>query len=402
MGGWCHDDAPPPPHLLAWGGAMLRRAGLGVQGIDAVATRLTESETMSRITRCQPDVIVLLSSPMTTQSDLPFIRALGARFPSVPLLLIGLATRYLPTELVEAVHMVLVGEPEGALEAACRRLLANPEQRVGLCSPADLGVAGYDAEGHLLDLDTLPPPAWGLFPVARYSYLPVVLGRGCAHGCRYCPAPVTQGTRSRLRGVKRLMEELEQVATWYRMHTVYFSAPLFAVDRVQSEALCAALLQSDLPARLSWHCETRPDLLDLSLLQQMKRAGCAAIHLGLEAVTPEVLIALQRLSSAPAVQQYLTQVRQIIFGCRAFEIECHLHVMAGLPGNRSGAAATRTFLRAYAPPSIHITPLVPYPGTSIFPTNRIDDEIAFMKSRTASNKKQQQQVTARQRGAATR
>lgn len=396
MGGWRDIESNlPPPLLLASCGAILRQAGWGVKGIDAVATRLDITETLNRILRCQPDVAVVAVSPTTAQADLKFVRALRARQPELPLVLVGLATRYLPKELVAAAHLTLEGEPEGVLHRACRHLLENPGAAPGRTTPQSLEAKGYDAQGRLLDLALLLPPAWGLFPVTRYAYLPLIASRGCGHGCRYCPAPILQGGRTRYRPVAALVEEMEQLTAWYRATHAYFLDPLFASDRAQVEALCAALIQRELPARLSWRCETRPDLLDLPLLQQMKQAGCYAIDLGLESISPEVLLATRRLPDAPAVQRYLTHLRQLIFGCRAFEIECHLHVMAGLPGDRGASAATRTFLRAYGSSFIHVHPLTPFPGTSIFPTIRTDEEYELL-SLLATQSLQLQQATARQ------
>ena len=116
----------------------------------------------------------------------------------------------------------------------------------------------------------------------------------------------------------------------------------------------------------------------------MKQAGCRTIHLGLESVSPPTLIAMGRLPNEKAVQQYLSHIRDILTDCRTLSINCRLYAMAGLPGDRAGASATRAFIRAYASNKLEVTPLIPYPGTSIFPTNQINRELALLQRKPAS------------------
>lgn len=380
MGG--QHPAPPlaqPPHTLAWCGARLQQTGWRVEALDAVAERLTPNVAVARLTARQPTLVILLVSPQTAASDLAFVQALRAALPAARLMLVGLATHYLPASLAKAADMVLVGEPEGAIDAACRRLLTAGETVRVLNTPQALDAPGYDSAGHLIDLSFLPPPAWHLFPVGRYSYLPVVGSRGCAHSCHYCPVPLTQGSTLRVRLAERVAAEMHLLHSRYGVRQFTFLDPLFGADRTHTEALCHALIRWGLPTRVTWQCESRAEYLDLSLLQRMARAGCRTLHLGLESVSPETLMAIGRLRDEKAAQAYLTAVRQVLLGCRAFGIESRLHIMAGLPGDRAAATATRAFLRAYPPDSIHISPLTPYPGTSAFPTNQIEREVELLE-----------------------
>ncbi|MDQ4077570.1 MAG: radical SAM protein [Chloroflexota bacterium] len=370
------------PHTLAWSAAVLQKEGWHVRGLDATATGMDPASCIATIAVQHPALVVLLSSPTTAQADLDFVRALRQQLPTVRLLLVGLATRYLPHSMVQAADMVLIGEPEGAIDAACRHLLVQGSP-VGECSPGTLNVAGYDGRGHLLDLKRLPIPAWDLFPVRRYAALPVMLARSCAYHCRYCAAPVTQGRVRRIRDAEQVVREMEELHWRFGVSHFHFWDPLFAAERVDAERLCGTLERSSVRRHITWSCETRPETLDLHLLQRMQRAGCSEIHLGVESVSPEALIAVGRLPDAHAVQSYLTKVREVVLGCRAFEIACHLHVMAGLPGNRNAASITRTFLRAYSFQAIHVSPLTPYPGTSIFPTNQVEKETAILNQAVA-------------------
>ncbi len=378
MGLWLEATSEPrAPHTLAWCAALLKEAGWRTSGLDAVAERLDPSATVARLAAKRPTILVLLSSPTTAQSDLEFLRLVRKRLPATRLLLVGQATRFLPHSLVQEADMVLVGEPEGAIAAACQTLLAEPGH-IGECAAQTLRPAAYNDRGQLLDLTLLPYPAWEHFPINRYHALPIVAGRGCSYGCRYCAAPIAQGRAARKRRTLQVAGEMEMLHSHFGATHFHFWDPLFAAERAQADELCETLARREMPKRVTWSCETRPEQLDLSLLQRMKNAGCSEIHLGLESVAPDTLMAIGRLPDAQAVQAYLTRVREIVLGCRAFEINCHLYVISGMPGNRDAAAITRTFLRAYSSQTVHVSPLLPHPGTSIFPTNQRDEETTLL------------------------
>ncbi len=371
-------ESAQPPHTLAWTAAALHRAGWQVAAVDAVASRLTEAQALSAIVDHRPAIVILLTSPATADADSAFIRALRLHLTTFSILLVSLAARHLPPTLVREANMVLAGEPEGAVDVACRSLLGH-KSRVGLVSPQALGVPGYDAQGHLLDLDSLPFPDWDLFPLRQYDYLPIVSSRGCGRGCRYCTVPVTQGIVGRARVAEQVVEEMRLLNSCYRVQRFRFLDPLWGADAFHAEALCDALIQSRLSRRVTWTCESRADLLDLHLLDRMAKAGCRELHLGLESVSPETLVTLGRIPLVEDMPEYLRRTGQMIRGCHTLGIACHVHVMAGLPGDESGFRDTRAFLLAYSPDAVHVTPVMPYPGTSIIPTSRIDAETSELE-----------------------
>jgi hypothetical protein len=139
-----------PPHTLAWTAAALQHAGWQVVAVDAVANRLHPAQAISIILNHRPAVLILLSSPATATADSQFIHALRLHITSLPILLVGLAARHLPSNLIREANLVLGGEPEGIAEVACDYLLEN-RGRVGLISPQSLNAPGYDATGRLRD-----------------------------------------------------------------------------------------------------------------------------------------------------------------------------------------------------------------------------------------------------------
>ncbi len=361
-----------PPHTLAWSAAQLRESEWTVHGLDAVALGLDENATIRRILVTDPALIVLLTSHATAAEDAAFVRVLRQRAPNLRVLIISLAAAYLPPVVAQTADILLVGEPEGAIHAACTALMDADGVR-GVITGRSIEVAAYDARNTLIDISYLAPPRWDIFDVQWYDTLPVLSARGCHYACRYCPAPRTQGTlRTRL--AERVAAELQLLVTRYRIHNFYLIDPLFGADRTHLSALLRAIERRNLGKDIQWQCETRPECLDVPLIRRMRRAGCRVIHLGVESVSSMTLTATGRLEDDSRTPAYLASIRQIVLACRAYGVECRLHLMAGLPGDTAGANATRAFIRAYADHSGQVADFTPFPGTIIYPTSQIEEE----------------------------
>ena len=61
----------------------------------------------------------------------------------------------------------------------------------------------------------------------------------------------------------------------------------FTINKKMVRELCDFLIQN--PQNIRWTCQTRADLVDEDLLHQMKRAGCALIHYGVESGAQRIL-----------------------------------------------------------------------------------------------------------------
>jgi anaerobic magnesium-protoporphyrin IX monomethyl ester cyclase len=366
-----------PPHTLAWCAAQFRESAWDVRGLDAVALGLDETATIQQIQLINPALMVVLTSYVTAEEDSTFLGTLRAHFPQTSLLLVSHAAAFLPADVTQRADMVLVGEPEGAIHAACTALM-DPDGMRGVVAARSLEVAAYDARNTLIDISYLAPPLWDIFDLRRYDTLPVLSARGCNHTCRYCPAPRTQGAL-RVRLAERVAAELQLLVTRHRIRDFYFVDPLFGADRTHVTALLRAIERRDLGKEIVWQCETRPESLDVPMIRRMRRAGCRVIHLGLESVSPLTLTTIGRLPDGTQTPDYLAHVRQIVLACRAYGVECHLHLMAGLPGDPASAVATRAFMRAYADHSGQVTRFTPFPGTMIYPTAYLETEWGLLQ-----------------------
>jgi anaerobic magnesium-protoporphyrin IX monomethyl ester cyclase len=371
-----------PPQTLAVCAAVLREAGFAVQCLDALAAGLDLAQTGERLASARPAIVGLLASALTLELDLATLRALQGAYPAARYLLFGPALRLdiiqLPADLPA---VALRGEPEGMIAAACARL-AREEAPAGTCwTPADLGLAATMPAGLVVDLDTLPFPAWDLLDRACYPFLTVQASRGCDGACRYCPYVAAQGRAFRGRAPERVLAELRWLRREFAPTRIVFRDPAFACDRERVVALCEgisgdpALYPGRGDAFWWWECESHPEHVDRDLVRQMARAGCRGLKLGLETVDAALLALWGRTGAEAlglplgteqqllAAEGYLRHVLDLIEECRQQGVACRLFVMAGVPGETEAAVAqTAAFLRGARPAGAHVKLWVDYPG----------------------------------------
>ncbi len=368
-----------PPQTLATTAAALREAGhRDVVAVDAVGEALGLAATMDRVAAHAPGLVGVFVSPATRAADRACLRALHECLPGTPFVTFGPGSRFMAhdPEIAGLAHAVLIGEPELAFAALVAALGTDSDPR-GAVSPAELGVAGYDSAGRLLDLNVLPHPAWDLLP--RYAFYTLQAGRGCPDSCVYCPYVVAQGTTHRPRDPLRVADEMAWLAATFSPPRLIFRDPVFAHDRERVMALCRILQERrfDVP----WECESRPEQFYGELLRVMKRAGCRVIKIGLETVDARLLVQWQRVPSLAAASAYVRHTAQVIRAAQQLAITVRLFVMVGLPDQtEQSVRETARFVHTTQPNALHVMPFVPHPGLTLTGPRPAPDEVTAQRA----------------------
>jgi radical SAM superfamily enzyme YgiQ (UPF0313 family) len=385
------DHAPAgfayPPQTIAQVAAVLRQESWTVRALDAVGEGWNLQETL-QAWPTETAVCGVFVSYDTLQADLDFLAALRREKPGAPIIAFGPATRYIQEPLEQSgVAGILLGEAERSFGAAALESLRRGTSAETLTfSPTSLGLAGYDAEGLLRDLDSLPHPAWELLPVSRYRFLTVMSSRGCGDLCRFCPYVAAQGARFRARAPEGVVEELAWLQKTFSPSRIVFRDPAFAWDQARVEGICRLILERRL--RLNWECESRPEHFDEPLLRLMKRAGCEGVKIGVETVSEELLHSLARLEPEQDAESYREHVGELARVCCEIGLRCRLFVMLGLPGQDQAALdETLRWLEGIGPEVLNVKIFQTYPGIRLSaaelaaaPTPREADVQAFQQT----------------------
>ncbi|MFH1623369.1 MAG: radical SAM protein, partial [Candidatus Aenigmatarchaeota archaeon] len=252
------------------------------------------------------------------------------------------------------------------------------------------------ARDPIRNLDSIPLPAWHLFPMDIYLDNPigaynqqkwldgggpapksmnVLSSRGCPYNCIYCYHDF-MGEKYRARSANNVFEEVKYLNDYYGVAYVHFVDDNFMVNRSRVEAFCQLLMLNGI--HVEWGCTARVDLVEDSLLDLMARAGCIEVGLGIESGSQKMLDIMKKRVTVEQAKKALAIARK------------HIKVVGtayiiGLPGEtRETVEETIRFVEdAGVPPEV-IFFATPYPGTELYRIARakgmIADEETFVLS----------------------
>jgi len=219
------------------------------------------------------------------------------------------------------------------------------------------------------DIDSLPLPAFHLFPIEYYRLLrpphvrktdfvmPVLSGRGCTYRCNFCYR-MDKGYRPRSN--ESIIEEIRLLKRDYRISYVIFSDELLMSSVKRTVSLCEAMLAADLD--IIWDCNGRLNNADPEVLDLMKRAGRVFINYGIEAFDDQVL---ENMRKSLTTEQVIKGVEATLTA----GISPGLNIIFGNIGdNRRTLEKGVEFLLKYRDLSQMrtIRPVTPYPGSPLY------------------------------------
>lgn len=392
---------PYLPILLASAAATVRDAGHPVDVIDAfgeapnqcrhlgryVLRGLTPEQGAQRLAPTTELVVVYAMSLAHHVALIATLRALRRARPDVPIVVMentqavtAYALRPLWREFVaEGATYVLCGDPE-------RRLLRLIDRVGRLMSPADLdGVGWADAAGDhfsqptadTTDLNTLPFPAWELFPLQAYwslgyahgplvqrRYLPLLTSRGCPFHCRFCVIPGTNAGRWRSRSPAHVVAEMAHWQRTLQVSEFHFEDVNPTVDDARIRALCRQILARRLAVTWKIVAGTKVETIrSTRTVAMMARAGCRYLSISPESGSAALRARMGKTFDLPHALTILAAGRR--YGLRS---QCCFVI--GFPGetDEDRACTWRLVhqLARHGVDEIAVFVATPVPGSAIF------------------------------------
>jgi hypothetical protein len=233
----------------------------------------------------EPEVVGFTSLGCNFTCTLQIAAGVRRRRPDIPILLGGPHASIIDREILERheqFDVIVRGEAEATIGGLFEALggVRALETVDGLTYRRNGRVARTQDAGPILDLDTLPMPAYDAFPIEelQLSALDVDAGRGCPFHCAFCSTASFFGRRYRIKSAQRLVAELDTLAARYGIRDFNLTHDLFTVNKQSVRAFCAAVAERG----YGWNCSARMDCVDDALLKEMREAGCNAIYYGVE------------------------------------------------------------------------------------------------------------------------
>jgi radical SAM superfamily enzyme YgiQ (UPF0313 family) len=147
------------------------------------------------------------------------------------------------------------------------------------------------------DLDTIPFPAWDLFPVdiyVNYSVtgydknsrnMAVLTSRGCYGRCSFCWD--TFGKKVRFRSPKNVIEEFKILKEKYNINRINPYDETFTANKKRVIEICDLMIKEKL--NFKWDCGARVNTVDEELLKKLKEAGVDYMLYGIESGSQTIL-----------------------------------------------------------------------------------------------------------------
>jgi anaerobic magnesium-protoporphyrin IX monomethyl ester cyclase len=318
---------------VAYLAGAARRAGFPASVIDAHAENLSHERLTQAVARIAPDVVGLTSTTFNWPVVAELARRLRAALPGPRIVVGGPQLSLYPEECMAegAVDVAVIGEGDDTIVELLARLRAGQELAgvAGTLVRADGDVVSGPDRAPIADLDALALPALDLLPLRRYRsltlprpFVSMVTSRGCPYRCRYCSQAYVGGAH-REHGVGRVLEEVERAVKLFHAREIVFFDETFTLNRGRVLAICAAILDRGLRPR--WNVRTRADRLDDELLEAMREAGCASIHVGIEAGSARVRELMNKRLGLERGARALARARRLGMETRGY-------FMLGYPG----------------------------------------------------------------------
>ncbi len=381
------------PFGLAYVAASMMKAGAQVTVVDMEGSDLTVDRAFRLITESSPDIVGF--GGMVTRYRI--VRELGTRLrkemPGVFMIAGNSGASTLPELYLGncGIDAVVMGEGEETSAELVSRLEEGDDWRdVNGLAYLDDGKLTSSGERHLIgDLDTLPHPAWDLFPVESYirspdhrqktqPHMEVVASRGCPYGCVYCYH--IYGRRVRRRSPDSVVSEIQELVDRYGIEYTGFPDDLFTSDRDFVLEVCR-LIRQKLPG-ISWSCIGRVNMVDPEMLSEMKRAGCDWISYGIESGSDSMLRRMKRNVTSEDCLRGMRMTREA-------GIHAEGSFIIGMFGETEETVRETVEFCKKADITAPMLFVTPYPGTEIFreamDSGLIPDLEAFLVSMNAAD-----------------
>jgi radical SAM superfamily enzyme YgiQ (UPF0313 family) len=277
--------------------------------LDAMAERLPPERALARILAFRPDAIVTLAAAVSWEEDLPFLRevkrATGAR-------ILGSGDVFR-----EGADRLLAEEPlfDGALfnfmnrdAVAFLRGEFDAIQTMAYRENGSVQVRNFEP---MRGAFRVPTPRHDLFPrrgyrfsFARHARFATLLTDfGCPFPCTFC----IMGTLGfATRPIEEVLVELALIRS-IGVRELFFLDQTFGVRKERARELCRALEGQG----WSWTAFTRPDRAQSGILEDMARAGCHTVILGVESASDEVLRTYKKEYTTEEVREAFARARAV-------------------------------------------------------------------------------------------
>ncbi|MEM1515648.1 MAG: radical SAM protein [Candidatus Bathyarchaeia archaeon] len=360
-----------PPLGLAYLASMLERSGYDVKIIDALALDLSLTQVRDILNKEQPEIIGITASTPMINDAYKVARNAKNVCPNSTVILGGPHPTFLPIETLQecqSIDIVCIGEGEETIVEIAdiiRKKMDLANVKGIAFRTRDNRIVKTEPRPLIKDLDSLPPPAWHLLPMDKYTVLGkktvichVMSSRGCPFQCIFCSSSKIFGRKYRARSAKNVVDEIEFLVSNYNPESIEFSDDEFTLNQKRVEEICYELKRRKID--IPWACGSRVDTISTSLLKKMKEAGCSFIYYGIESASQRILNFIKKGIT-------IDQIKRAVMLTKEIGIKMMGSFIVGFPDEtKEEIKSTLSFPKKLKIDYAQFTVATPYPGTELY------------------------------------
>jgi radical SAM superfamily enzyme YgiQ (UPF0313 family) len=266
--------------------------------------------------------------------------------------------------------VVCIGESEDTIVELlrCKVEGGTPAEVSGVAFDDGEFVYGSERTKPIRDLDSIPFPAWDLFPMDRYTTclklwgmepgdrtFGMITSRGCTDRCSFC---YRMESGIRFRSVENVIEEIGILKEKYGVTGYFMHDELFAASKSRVFEFCDALQELG----IKFSASARVDKFDEEMARSLQDSGCTFVNIGFESSSQDVL---DRMNKRTTVDMNV-RAAEI---CREIGIGFGLNFLWGLPGDTPESLFHNVaFIKKYNTYDQlrTIRPATPFPGSPLY------------------------------------
>jgi len=366
-------DYLPFPFFLTYATALLKREGFAAHCLDALAENLSPGQFHLKLSRLNPDVVVMETSMPSFSNDMEIARTLSRA--GIFVVLCGPFSYVYDERCMRQypyIHAVFTGEYEfTALDFARALKDRKPLREVSGILYREKETIVKTAPRPLGRLDDLPWPERDSLPMHEYWDMPgnipfpsvqMLSSRGCVFGCDFCVWPQVLFNKSyRYRSVADCCAEMRYLVQKKGARSVYWDDDTFNISPERTSAFAEEMVRQDLQA-IPWAMMARADLMTPQILVLLRKAGLCAVKYGIENMNDKAQRACNKHLN-------LRKTLDVIRITRQLGIKIHLTFTFGYDDDtRRQIERTIEHALRLKPDSVQFSILTPFMGTELFET----------------------------------
>jgi radical SAM superfamily enzyme YgiQ (UPF0313 family) len=272
------------------------------------------------------------------------------------------------------VDYVVKGEGEQSMLELCEALQnkTSTSKISGLVYKNEGQILSTPPRTPLADIDSLPFPAYHLFPDLKKHYTNpqplisnltpaanIITSRGCPYDCVFCFKGV-YGTKYRFRSKESVIAEWRWLIEKHGVKEIAIQDDLFNIKADRAKDICRELIKEKLVLPWTTPNGIRADAFDEELAGLMKSSGCYRIAFGIESGNQKILDSIGKKIKLEKIAEAIKIAKKAGLKTLGFFV-------MGSPGENSQTMQDSIdFAIKTDPDYAQFSVATPFPGTRLF------------------------------------